>query len=107
MPSPFPFPCPLPEASLKAFTRLVNPRFREFITGRGRLSLPSEDTPFNPSSAVGKAAVLICRSLCNLGPYFLHYIFDCILNDPALIGQMQTQPLQQFSHHALGSRHGA
>ena len=61
----------------------------------------------NPSSAVRKTAVLISRGLRNLDPCFLHYIFDCILNDPALLGQMQTQSLQQFGHQPLGSCHGA
>ncbi len=59
----------------------------------------------NPSSAVRREAVLIVRGLGNLDPGFLHYIFDCILNDPALLWQKQTQSLQQFSHQPLGACH--
>ena len=61
----------------------------------------------NPSSAVRKTVVLICRGLCNLDPGFLHYILDCMLNDSVLLGQVQPQSLQQFSHQPLRSRHGA
>ena len=69
--------------------------------------LTSPAAVVSPSSAVEKTVVLICSGLRYLDPGFLHYIFDCILNDSALLGQMQTQPLQQFSHQSLGSRHGA
>ncbi len=51
--------------------------------------------------------MLICRGLRNLDPGFLHYIFDCVLNDSVLLGQVQPQSLQQFSHQPLRSRHGA
>ena len=66
----------------------------------------ARETP-NPSSAVRKTVVLICRGLCNLDRGFLHYIFDCMLNDSVLLGQVQPQSLQQFSHQPLRSRHGA
>ena len=60
---------------------------------------------FSPSSAVRREAVLIVRGLGNFDPGFLHYIFDCILNDPALLWQKQTQSLQQYSHQPLRACH--
>ena len=40
----------------------------------------------NPSSAVQRTVVLICKGLRILNPRFLHYIFDRILNGAALLG---------------------
>ena len=40
----------------------------------------------SPSSAVPKAASLIWKDLRFLSPGFLHYIFHCIFDHPALFG---------------------
>ncbi|MGB7748260.1 MAG: hypothetical protein WBN75_13340 [Verrucomicrobiia bacterium] len=47
----------------------------------------------NPSSAVRQKAVLIFSGLAKSSPGFLHYIFDRILNNPALFGKGQAQSL--------------
>jgi len=47
----------------------------------------------NPSSAVQRTVVLICRCLRSLNPCFLHYIFYRIVNGAALLGQVQAQSL--------------
>ena len=68
---------------------------------------PLKPLAISPSSAVQRTVWLICKGLRVLSPRFLHYIFHGILNVPALFGQVQAQPLQQFCHHPLGPRHGA
>ena len=49
-------------------------------------SVVQQSTDLNPSSAVERTVVLICKGLRILNPRFLHYIFNRVFNGTALLG---------------------
>src|ERR1041385_2567437 len=77
------------------YTSEAKGQLHEFVS---QLAAPGS----SPSSAVRRTDSLICNGLCILNPRFLHYIFDCFFNNPALLRQVKTQALQEFGHHAFG-----